>query len=154
MPKALGFRAESGQIHWAVVEGTPEAPIVVAHDSAAAPVNLDEAPGLSWYSNRVRLLVETYQPAAAAIRTAEPISKSNNTGATPLRIEGVLLQTLDSCNLAVTLGALATISGKLGTQAKRYIESGKCRGLDLTKIQPARREAILVAVAALPSQKG
>lgn len=151
MSRALGFRAESGRIHWAVVDGTPEAPILFANDSAAAPVNLDEAAALSWYSDRVKLVVKTYKPGAAAIRTAEPISKANNTGARRrLRIEGVLLQTLDSCNLKVTLGALATISGKLGTQAKRYIESGEFRGLDLSKMQPPRREAILVAVAALP----
>lgn len=152
MGLVLGFRAEAKQIYWAVVEGTRNAPILIAHDRAAAPVNLDEAPSLSWYSNRVKLLVETYKPAVAAIRAAESIQRgSNRDGARRrLRIEGVLLQTMDSCGLKVTMGALAMISGKLGSQAKSYISSGEFRGLDLSKIPGLAREAVLVAVASLP----
>ena len=40
--RALGFRAKAQKLHRAVVEGTKAAPIPVAHDSAAAPVNLAE----------------------------------------------------------------------------------------------------------------
>jgi hypothetical protein len=57
---------------------------------------------------------------------------------------------MDSCALKVTIGALAMISGKLGSQAKKYIDSGELRGLDLSKIPPPAREAVLVAVASLP----
>jgi hypothetical protein len=67
-----------------------------------------------------------------------------------LRIEGVLLQTVDSCGLKVAIGALAMISGKLGSQAKGYINSGKLRGIDLSKFLLPSKEAVLVAVAALP----
>jgi hypothetical protein len=150
--RVLGFRAEANKIHWAVVEGTRRAPILVAHDKAAAPVNLEEAPALSWYGSRVRFLVESYKPLAATVRTAESVARgSNREGARRrLRIEGVLLQTIDSCGLKATIGALAMISGKLGSQAKKYIESGELRGLDLSEIPPSTREAVLVAVAALP----
>jgi hypothetical protein len=149
--RVLGFRAEAKQIYWAVVEGTRNAPILVARDRAAAPVNLDEAPSLSWYCNRVKLLVETYKPAVAAIRAAESVARgSNRYGARRrLRIEGVLLQAMDSCGLKVMMGALAMISGKLGSQAKKYISSGEFRGLDLSKIPGPAREAVLVAVASL-----
>jgi hypothetical protein len=153
MGRALGFRAESQQIHWAVVEGTQHDPILVAHDKAAAPVDLDEASALSWYSSRVRYVIETYHPARAAIRSAEPFARSGNKEGSRrrLRIEGVLLQTMNSCGLKATTGALATISSKLGTKkAKRYVESGEFRGLDLSQIAPLAREAVLVAVAALP----
>lgn len=153
MERVLGFRAEANKIHWAVVEGTRNSPILVAHDDAAAPVNLDEAPALSWYCDRVKLIVETYKPVRmAAIRTAESVARgSNRDGARRrLRIEGILLQTMDSCGLKVTIGALAMISGKLGGQAKKYINSGELRGLDLSKIPPPAREAVLVAVASLP----
>lgn len=152
MERSLGFRAEAKQIHWAVVEGTRHAPILIARDAAAAPVNLDEAPALSWYSTRVKHIVETYKPAVAAIRTAESIAQgSNKEGARRrLRIEGVLLQTIDSSGLKVTLGALAAISSKLGAQAKKYVQADEFRGLDLSKIPPPSREAILVAVATLP----
>jgi hypothetical protein len=150
--RALGFRAETHKIYWAVVEGTRKAPILVAHDNAAAPVNLAEAPALSWYSGRVRHIVETYKPGVAMIRSAEPTARGSRKEGPRLRlrIEGVLLQTLDSCGLKATIGALATISGKLGTQAKGYIESGELRGLDLSSLPPYAKEAVLVAVAALP----
>ena len=119
--RALGFRADAKQVHWAIVEGTQRAPVLVAHDKASAPVNLDEAPALTWYSTRVRHIVETYKPYMATIRSAEPIARgSGKDGARRrLRLEGVLLQTIDSCGLKVTIGALAMISGKLGSQAKK-----------------------------------
>ena len=152
MERALGFRAETHKVYWAVVEGTRSAPILVAHDNAAAPVNLGEAPALSWYSSRVRHIVETYKPSVAMIRSAEPTARGSRKEGPRLRlrIEGVLLQTIDSCGLKVTIGALATISGKLGTQAKGYIESGELRGLDLSRLPSYGKEAVLVAVAALP----
>lgn len=152
MERALGFRAETHKIYWAVVEGTRKAPILVAHDNAAAPVNLAEASALSWYSSRVRHIVETYKPGGAMIRSAEPSARGSRKEGPRLRlrIEGVLLQTIDSCGLKATVGALATISGKLGTQAKEYIESGELRGLDLSGLTSYAKEAVLVAVAALP----
>lgn len=42
------------------------------------------------------------------------------------------------------------MSGKLGSQAKKYIDSGELRGLNLSEIPLLSRGAILVAVAALP----
>jgi hypothetical protein len=134
------------------VEGTRQAPIHIEHGVAAAPVNLDEASALSWYSDRVKLIIQTHKPKTAMIRSAEVIARgSGKEGARRrLRIEGVLLQTIDSCAVKVSIGALATISGKLGSQAKRYIESGEFRGLDLSEIPSLSREAVLVAVAALP----
>jgi len=43
------------------------------------------------------------------------------------------------------------ISGRLGTKkAKKYIDSNELRGLDLSKIPTLAREAVLIAVAALP----
>lgn len=152
MERALGFRAETHKVYWAVVEGTRKAPILVAHDDAAAPVNLTEAPALSWYSSRIKHIVETYRPNVAMVRSAEPSARARRTEGprVRLRIEGVLLQTLDSCGVKATIGALATISGKLGTEAKEYIESGELRGIDLSGLSSYAKEAILVAVAALP----
>jgi hypothetical protein len=88
----------------------------------------------------------------AMVRSVEPTARgSNKEGARRrLRIEGVLLHTIDSCGIKATIGALATISGKLGSQAKKYVENGELRGLDLSKVPALSREAVLVAVAALP----
>jgi hypothetical protein len=149
--RALGLRADAKTIHWAVVEGTRDVPILVAHDKAAAPVNLEEAPSLSWYSSRIQHIVKTYGPSVAAIRSAEPFAQGSNKEGPRRRgrIEGAMLLTLDSCGLKVIIGALAMISGKLGSQAKKYVSSDELRGLDLSKIPILTREAILVAVAAL-----
>src|SRR5882672_11509827 len=113
MDRALGLRAEPKQIHWAILDGTRRNPVVVAHDNAAAPVILDEGPALSWYTNRIKLIVEKYKPGIAMIRTAESIARGGNKEGPRrrMRIEGVLLQTIDSCGLKVSMGALATISG-------------------------------------------
>lgn len=152
MSRALGFRAGPNLIHWAIVEGTRPAPRLIAHDSAAAPVNLEEAAALSWYTNRIKLIVGHYKPVVAMIRTAEFVARGGNKEGPRrrLRLEGVLLQTVDSCGVKIGIGALATISGRLGSQAKKYIESGEFRGLDLSKVPLPSKEAILVAVAALP----
>lgn len=152
MKRALGLRAEAKQIHWAVVEGTRDNPILVDHGNAAAPVDLDDGPALSWYSSRVKYIIQSHQPNLATIRTAESIARGGNKEGTRrrLRIEGVLLQTVDSCGLKVTMGALAMISGKMGSQAKHYVDSGDLRGLDISRFPLPSKEAVLVAVAALP----
>ncbi len=107
---------------------------------------------MTWYNARVRHIVQTHRPTVAMIRSVEPTARgSSKEGARRrLRLEGVLLQTTDSCGMKATVGALATISGKLGSQAKKYVESGELRGLDLSKVPLLSREAVLVAVAALP----
>jgi hypothetical protein len=86
------------------------------------------------------------------VRSVEPTAGgSKREGARlRLRIEGVLLQTTDSCGVKTTIGALATISGKLGTQAKEYLDSSELRGIDLSEIPSGEQDAVLVAVAALP----
>ena len=68
-----------------------------------------------------------------------------------LRIEGMLLLTMDACGLKVTIGPLAMISGKLGSRAKKYLEAGEVRGIDLSKLSTEDREAVLVALSALPA---
>jgi hypothetical protein len=151
MARALGLRAEPSRIHWAIVEGTRDEPVYIGHDAFAAPVNLEEAPALSWYVTRVKHLLDSFTPDVAAIRTAEPIARGNgNSTRRRIRIEGVLLQTVDSCGIKVSLGALAMISGRLGTPAKKYVDAGEFRGLNISKFPTYSKEAILVAVAALP----
>lgn len=154
MSRALGFRAEAHQIHWAVVEGTRQVPILVAHDKAAAPVNLEEAQALTWYRTRVEHIVESHRPTASSIRSAEQMARGGNKEGSRrrLRLEGVLLQTLDSRGLSVSMGALAMISSKLGSRAKKYVEADQLRGLDISSLPANAREAILVAVAALPKE--
>lgn len=152
MIRSVGFRAEAQRIYWAVLQGTQHNPVLIDHNKASAPIAMDEPPALSWYSQRVRLIVDQHKPSIAAIRLAEPTAMgSGKEGAKRRsRLEGVLIQTLDDCGLDVTMGALATISSQMGSRAKKYTDADELRGLDISGFPVPAKEAILVAVARLP----
>lgn len=158
MHRAAGFRAEANQFWWAIVQGTNGAAVLVEQGKAAAPAGSDEPSGLSALRDRALLLIKTHTPTRAAVRTAEPIAKVNGDGARRrLRVEGVLLQALHSCGVEVLACGLATVGARLaiGTaKAKTYLEGTEVRGIDISKLPTAAREAILVAVAALPPTGG
>ena len=154
MKRAIGFRVEPTLVHWALVEGTPEAPILVAVDKIAAPATYDdESRALTFYRERILLLLSQHSPDRVAVRYAETFGR-RAAGAKDnqrCRIEGVLIEASSSRGLKVVTGALASISKNLGTTgAKRYLEANDLRGLDWSKY-PAKnvREAILVAASAL-----
>ena len=148
----LGFRAEPACIHWALVSGSIDVPVLENHDNASAPLNQTEAQQLTWYRDRVLLLIDTHRPRKVAVRFAEsfrPGGAKTDSGRRS-RIEGVILEAANSVKLPVVTGALKTISSKLGSQsAKKYLESDDLRGLDWSGISKNSREAILVAVAGL-----
>ncbi len=148
----LGFRAEPTCIHWALVSGSIDAPVLDTHDEAAAPVNQTEAQQLTWYRDRVLLLIETHRPGKVAVRFAEAFRPKGAKGdsGTRSRIEGVILEAANSVKLPVITGALKTISSRLGSQsAKKYLESDDLRGLDWSSVSKNSKEAILIAAAAL-----
>jgi hypothetical protein len=153
LPRAIGFRADSKGFHWAVAEGTKSQPILIAHDDAAAPKGYGEPKALTWYAGRVRHLLGEYQPSAGMVRSAEAIARgANKEGAkVRLRLEGVILQTLDAEGKEAILGALSTIGKMLQSKKpKAYLEANNLRGLDLTTVPETVKEAILAAVSALP----
>lgn len=154
----MGFRAEAGQFWWAVVQGTSGNAILVDHGKAAAPAGSDEAPGLSALRERALLLMKTHTPTRAAVRSAEAIAKTNTDGARRrLRVEGVLLQALHSRGVQVVACGLATVGARLGisrTEARAYLDGTEVRGIDISKLPGHAREAVLVAVAALPQTGG
>ena len=140
MTRVLGMRAEPRQFNWAVVEGTQEAPILTGHETATAPVNLDEAGALSWVRQRAQFIISSNKPTAAVLRAPEFSPKGGNTDSARrrLRLEGVLLEVCRASSLATTLGVLATISKNLGGQsAKAYLEAGDVRGINIAKLPPS-----------------
>jgi hypothetical protein len=150
--RVIGFRAEPRLIHWAVLDGTQKHPTIHAQDKINAPASADESAILGMFRERARHLFTTYTPDAVGIRSAELSARGSNKDGPRrrLRVEGVLLEASHSWNLPVTMGALGTISSKLDTKrAKKYLESGQFRGLDLKSLPGARREAVLVAVGLL-----
>jgi hypothetical protein len=154
--RSIGFRAEKDTVHWAVVEGTVDLPKLVAEGKFSAPKTDSEPEALHWYRNKVRQMIEQHQAHVAAVRYGETFlqrgAKGKSLGSmfARARIEGVILEAACSSNLKVFTGQLAQISSRLDSpRAKAYLESGDLRGLDLAGKPANRREAILVAVAAL-----
>jgi len=153
MAHIIGFRAEPRQFSWAVVKGSQREPRLIAHDTAVAPIGLDEAPALAWLRERARLVIEAHKPEGAVLRTPEVVARGGNTDGARrrLRLEGVLLEASQSHGLKTTTGALITISAMLRTRsAKLYLDHDEFRGLDMTTLPKQVREAVLAAVAGLP----
>ena len=153
---ALGFRAETNAINWAVVKGSTEEPILIAADSSAAPVTYDEGPALRWFHDKVRQLVETYSPQVVAIRYPETVMRASPQTSMHrrCRVEGVLMEAAQSSGVKVVAGPLATISKNLGSRAaKKYLDTNELRGLDWSKHPKNRREAILVGASVLGSEE-
>lgn len=153
--RALGLRAGASEVYWAVVEGTREAPIVRDYGKMSEPVGSTDAAALAWYRGRVLHIINTHSPSAAGVRSPEPIAPGRGESARRrLRIEGVLLESLHSSGVTAMIGALARISSRLGTgSAKKYLDAEELRGLDLSKLHPLEREAVLVGVAVLPQNE-
>jgi hypothetical protein len=151
--RAIGFRVEPSLVHWALVEGTPDAPILVAVEKITPPATYDESRALTFYRERALLLLSQHSPDLVAVRYPETFGRRSigEKDNRRCRIEGVLIEAASSRGLKVVTGALASISKNLGTKgAKRYLEASDLRGLDWSKY-PAKnvREAILVAASAL-----
>lgn len=156
MAKAVGFRVEPKAVHFAIVEGEAEEPILVTDDRYAAPRAYDEAEALSWYRARTKVVLEEHQPERAVIKYMESVAgrgrapKSTESTRRRHRIEGILLQLLDEENVPVRTGPFATVSARLGSKsAKAYIQSDDLRGLDLSGKRKLAKEAIVAATAAL-----
>ena len=154
--RVLGVRVEPRVLHWAVVEGTVSAPVLVASGKAAAPVAMDEANALHWYRSRVVHLIDEYGVSGVAVRSAESFGRHGNSEADRqrARIEGVVLEVAAAKALPATAAALKKISGKLGSAAaKAYLAEDELRGLDWSTLSANRREAVLVAASALTEAK-
>jgi len=150
--RAIGFRAEPSALNWAVVEGPSAPSILIDADVLKAPETYSEASGLKWFREKVYLLIDSYSPGIAAVKSAETFMPRP-----PLatlyqrcRVEGVVIEALNSRGIEAVIGPFSTVSSGLGTtSAKQYLKRDDMRGLDWRKYKGNRREAILVAVSAL-----
>ena len=152
----IGFRVEPKCVHWAVVRGTAANPVLVAVETVNAPKDFSEVQTLTYFRERVLTLIREYKPGLAGIRYAETVVRGKTE---PLkvrsRIEGVVAQACDEKNLIVHTGSLKTIGARLGSKSpKDYLESEDLRGLDWSKLNQMRREAVLAAASALPIEAG
>lgn len=153
----FGFRAEKDKVHYAIADGCSESPILIEQSKFSAPKTYSLAQQLSWYRDRVQTLLQKHAPTYVYIRQAEtflrakPAANALESMFTRARIEGVLLESVNEKGIPVESGKMQNLSSKLGSSsAKKYIEKGELRGLDLDGIKnKSTREAILAAVAVL-----
>lgn len=160
MSKSIGFRVDPTAIHYAVVEGTPEDPVLLDDGRYGAPRTYDEATALSWYRQRTITLLETHKPDKGAIKFMENVA---GPGRVPRiteslrrrhRIEGVVLQLLHETRVSTLAGPFATVAARLGTQsAKAYLDSEELRGIDWRGKPKNVKEAVLAAVAAITDRE-
>ena len=153
MPKAIGFRVEPAAVHWAIVTLEPgEEPVLEQAETVKAPKDSDEGAALTWFRGRVANLLEQHKPGSAAIKYAEQVApgRRGDGARKRARLEGVLLQLCDESRVALFTGAYKAVSGRLQTNsAKKYLKQDNVRGIAWAGHPPVRREAILVALAAL-----
>lgn len=153
MRKAIGFRAEPRTVHWVIVSMTEGGePGLEEHNAITAPKDFAEGAALTWFRSRVTNLLEQHTVDAAGFKYAEPMAKggASDSSRARARLEGVLLQLMDERALPVFTGAYRSLSGQLGSKsAKAYLASDDVRGLDWRGIPQYRKEAVLVALAAL-----
>jgi hypothetical protein len=157
--KAIGFRAEPKQVHWVAVErdADGEQGAVKAAGKLPAPVSYDEASALDWYRNKVRTLIDEFEPDRVAVRYPEPSARQSKPTSTHrrVRIEGVILEAAHSKGKKVVTGPWATWSSLLGTKsAKHYLsQDDEVRGTDIRSLKDDyKKEAFLAALGALLSR--
>ena len=68
MEGILGVRAEPAAIHWAIVQGTLNRPILHAHGSEVAPNAYTEGESLVWIRKRLVYIIDTFKPMKVAVR--------------------------------------------------------------------------------------
>jgi len=152
--RALGLRAEPLQVHWAIVEGDADKPVLVGDGKITPPESIEknEAAVLNWYRKRIELLVNQHGAEAVGVRYQETHGRRGNVDAMcrRSRIEGVLTEVAFALGTSVTAGGLVQLGARLETnRAKHYLEDGDLRGIDLSSLAEKRREAVLAGVAAL-----
>lgn len=149
--RTIGFRVEPTKVHYAVVEGTIHAPILVVADSLPAPKGWEEPAALQWYRSQAARLIDEHAIAVAVVRDSEASSFSKTQSLQDrCRIEGVLIEVSQSKGVKVSSGRLRTISANMDSKAaKKYLENDDLRGLDWSDYSKYPREAILAAVSGL-----
>lgn len=151
--RVLGVRAEPTVIHWAVVSGTPQAPVLEASGTETAPTAYNEGETLAWIRDRTLHIIRTYKPLKTAVRFPERNARGANrdSAKSRCRMEGVVLEASSSSGLEVVTGTLATFGKHSGTKSsKEDLTQRNLRGLDWSRHNERVREAILVAASILP----
>jgi hypothetical protein len=161
--RAIGFRVEPSCVHWAVVDGPADRPVLTPPGKLVPPQTFTWGQTLSWYIKEIGTLCRQYKPAVAWIRTSERSRTKASLVEKRSQIEGVIAAITEMSGVRPKLGALASITAQVGPwpppdagkkkqkkpSAKEYLAHDDFREIDWSDYGANEREAILVAVAAL-----
>lgn len=153
--KAIGFRAGSREVHYAVIEGNSRAPTLVTIDKLAAPAAYTQPQMLVWYREQCQLLIDEFGTRAGGVKTAEPLSRSLGAaarrGATDRNnLEGVIMEAVAAKGCDCIVGSLATLSSKIGERPGTCLDSERFQCIATwAKLNREKKEAVLAAVSAL-----
>ncbi len=155
-PCAIGFRVEPSKFHWAVVSGTRGAPKLVDCDTYVRPaVDKTDSKALSSFRRETKDLCERFKPRTAWIRESERTPGGQDLLMQRCRVEGVIVEILDSLGVTSEIGALVSLTKVLlhpevkPRTIKPALAEEQFHGIDWAAYEKNRREAILSAVAAL-----
>lgn len=151
MSKAIGFRVEGKNVHWAIVAVDRDSLILEDSATFTAPRGVSEGSALTYIRERVGRILEQHTPDFGAVKYTEPTARSSGDGPRArARIEGVILQRIDEAGVDTLGGAYNVISPRLGTtSAKDLLTNQDLRGLAWGNVPSLQKEAILAAAAAL-----
>ena len=151
--RIIGLRAEPRGFTWAVLEGTQEVPILVKVAHVEAPATFSFPQSANFLRMQLLQLVSEHKPEAGGLKTPEMTRGQTEAARERLRVEGVLLAACTEGGLKVTQGPLVTLGRLLGVKsAKVLLESDDYRGINLNKMAPTKREAILIGAALLEGE--
>lgn len=155
----MGFRAERDTIQWALVSGTRDQPVLLAHDRLRVPDGLPESDGLRWFRSELQFLLEQQRPDAIAIRliechlTTSPTPKGYSLIFKRARIEGILLEVC--CPQQENASWRRTITRddeSLGGPARSLFVTPDRQDVNWRQIpSTSQRQAIVIAGTLLPA---
>ena len=130
---ALGIRAEPTALHWAVVEGAPDQPILRACETVQCPRAFQEPAILAWLRKQIMALMDEHSIHVVGLRMSEPIARGAGRDSVKrrTRMEAIVMEATESAGRGLVSGALATIGRYLGSaHPKSYLAQHTVRGLD------------------------
>ena len=156
--RVMGFRAEKDAVHWALVSGTRDQPVILTHDRLRAPDDLSEPDVLRWLRSEIQFLLVQHRPDGIAIRLVEcnPATFKTPKGLSFVyrraRVEGILLEA--TCTRQDEASRRRTVESgdeSTGTLLRNLFAYQDGRKVDWQDIKSqSRRQAILIAAKSLP----
>ncbi len=149
--RCLGIRSIANGAHWAVLDGTRQAPVLVARGVVEPPKGTHEPAALAHLREELRRLIQLYGVEYVVVRAVEQRANAREKLYPRIRAEAVALEAgqssglhtshLDETRIASLLGLARPVPG---TRRPRELGS-----LDLSRLTENEVNAILASAARL-----